>query len=154
MKIERMYARGAEYQRFETLKRNREKRTRQKLAFMEGVQMVEQAIRHNWEFAAMAVADAVCRLVPGVLADPECFQDESHWDGLLEYPQYTRPADYKGMKVPQVLLDGNHALINKWRREQQLLITKKMRPDLLQTAELSKKDVEFLQSLEKEEDNN
>ena len=55
MKIERMYARGAEYQRFETLKRNREKRTRQKLAFMEGVQMVEQAIRHNWEFAAMAV---------------------------------------------------------------------------------------------------
>ena len=57
MKIERMYARGAEYQRFETLKRNREKRTRQKLAFMEGVQMVEQAIRHNWEFAAMAVAD-------------------------------------------------------------------------------------------------
>ena len=100
------------------------------------------------EMPAMIVVDAVSRYVGGVLGSMESAHGDSFGDGLLEYPQYTRPADYKGMKVPQVLLDGNHALIAKWRREQQLLITKKMRPDLLKTAELSKKDMEFLQSIQ------
>ena len=106
------------------------------------------------EMPAMILVDAISRYVGGVLGSMESAHGDSFGDGLLEYPQYTRPADYKGMKVPQVLLDGNHALINKWRREQQLIITKKMRPDLLQTAELSKKDVEFLRSLEEAENNN
>ena len=83
------------------------------------------------EIAAMAVTDAVCRMVPGVLADPECFEDESHFNGLLEYPQYTRPEVFMGRRVPEVLLSGHHANIAKWRREQSLEITKKKRPDLI-----------------------
>ncbi|MBR3750461.1 MAG: tRNA (guanosine(37)-N1)-methyltransferase TrmD [Clostridia bacterium] len=104
------------------------------------------------EMPAMIVVDAVSRYVGGVLGSMESAHGDSFGDGLLEYPQYTRPADYKGMKVPQVLLDGNHALINKWRREQQLLLTKKMRPDLLESAELSQKDREFLLRLEENEE--
>jgi tRNA (guanine37-N1)-methyltransferase len=72
------------------------------------------------EIAAMAVADSVCRLVPGVLADEQCYTGESHWDGLLEYPQYTRPELWQGRAVPEVLLEGNHAHITRWRRLQQL----------------------------------
>ena len=68
------------------------------------------------ELAAMAIADAVCRLVPGVLADESCFQDESHYSGLLEYPQYSRPENWHGMHVPPVLLSGNHGAIARWRR--------------------------------------
>lgn len=82
------------------------------------------------EIAAMAVADAVCRLVPGVLADPECFRDESHWAGLLEYPQYSRPEVWHGRAVPQALLTGNHQEVARWRRKEQLRRTKKRRPDL------------------------
>ncbi len=99
------------------------------------------------EMPAMILVDAVSRYVGGVLGSMESAHGDSFGDGLLEYPQYTRPADYNGMKVPQVLLDGNHALIAKWRREQQLIITKKMRPDLLEKAELSKKDEEFLKNI-------
>ena len=82
------------------------------------------------EIPAMAVADAVSRLVPGVLSDPECFQEESHWNGLLEYPQYSRPEEWHGKKVPAILLSGNHALIARWRKKQAILRTKRRRPDM------------------------
>ena len=82
------------------------------------------------EIAAMAVADSVCRLVPGVLADEQCYTGESHWDGLLEYPQYTRPEEWEGRRVPEILLNGDHAKVERWRRKQQLLRTKRKRPDM------------------------
>lgn len=82
------------------------------------------------EIAAMAVCDSVCRLVPGVLSDPECYIGESHWDGLLEYPQYTRPELWEGREVPEVLLSGDHEKIARWRRAQQLRRTRDRRPDL------------------------
>ena len=82
------------------------------------------------EIPAMAVAEAVCRLVPGVLPDEECFTDESHWDGLLEYPQYTRPETWQGRQVPEVLLSGHHENIKKWRRDQSLQRTSDRRPDM------------------------
>jgi tRNA (guanine-N1)-methyltransferase len=84
------------------------------------------------EIPAMAVADCVCRMVPGVLSDPECYEGESHWDGLLEYPQYTRPEIWEDKTVPPILLQGNHADVEAWRREQQLVRTKKKRPDLFE----------------------
>ncbi len=92
------------------------------------------------EIAAMAVADSVCRLVPGVLSDEQCYIGESHWDGLLEYPQYTRPENWEGMTVPTVLLEGNQAKIDRWRYQQQLLRTKERRPDLFAEKELSESD--------------
>ena len=82
------------------------------------------------EIPAMAVADSVCRLIPGVLSDPECYIGESHWDGLLEYPQYTRPEVWEGMQVPEILRSGDHAQVAAWRREQQLERTFRKRPDL------------------------
>ena len=85
----------------------------------------------NGALPAMVVIDAVVRLLPGVLGDDESSHDESFSAGLLEYPQYTRPAEFRGMKVPEVLLSGNHAEIEKWRREQAKLRTEKQRPDLL-----------------------
>jgi len=85
----------------------------------------------NGALPAMVVIDAVARLLPGVLGDDESSHDESFSAGLLEYPQYTRPAEFRGMKVPEVLLSGNHAEIDKWRREQAKLRTEKRRPDLL-----------------------
>lgn len=96
------------------------------------------------EIAAVAVADAVCRLLPGVLSDEVCFSEESHWGGLLEYPHYTRPAVWEGRKVPDILLSGHHANIEKWRREKSLETTLKKRPELLSTAELTKADKEYL----------
>jgi tRNA (guanine37-N1)-methyltransferase len=85
----------------------------------------------NGALPAMVVIDAVARLLPGVLGDDLSSADESFSHGLLEYPQYTRPAEFRGMKVPEVLLNGNHAEIEKWRREQAKLRTKEQRPDLL-----------------------
>jgi tRNA (guanine37-N1)-methyltransferase len=85
----------------------------------------------NGALPAMVVIDAVTRLLPGVLGDDESSRDESFSHGLLEYPQYTRPAEFRGMKVPEVLLSGNHAEIEKWRRGQAKLRTEKQRPDLL-----------------------
>ena len=85
----------------------------------------------NGALPAMVVIDAVARLLPGVLGDDESSHDESFSHGLLEYPQWTRPADFRGLKVPEVLLNGNHAEIEKWRREQAKLRTKESRPDLL-----------------------
>lgn len=96
------------------------------------------------ELAAITIIDAVSRLVPGVLGKEESFADESFTDGLLEYPQYTRPPVFMGREVPEVLLSGHHANVAKWRREQALLRTAKKRPDLLKTAELTKNDLKFL----------
>ena len=84
------------------------------------------------ELPAMILTDVVARFVPGVLGSPESARDESFSDGLLEYPQYTRPQVYEGLSVPEVLLSGHHENIEKWRREQSLLITRKNRPDLLE----------------------
>jgi GNAT superfamily N-acetyltransferase len=102
------------------------------------------------EIAAMAVADSVCRLVPGVLADEQCYVGESHWDGLLEYPQYTRPEVWEGRAVPEVLLAGDHERVERWRREQQFLRTRDKRPDLYEkfavSAEADKKILRKLES--------
>lgn len=84
------------------------------------------------ELPAMAVVDAVTRFLPGALGDPDGANDDSFGDGLLEYPHYTRPEEFRGWRVPEVLLSGNHALIAKWRKEQSLARTKKHRPDLLE----------------------
>ena len=92
------------------------------------------------ELPALILADAVSRMVPGVLSDIECFKDESHYNGLLEYPQYTRPAVWRGKKVPEVLLSGHHANILKWRYEQSLLRTAERRPDLLEKIKLKKEE--------------
>ena len=88
------------------------------------------------EFAAMVMIDAVARLIPGVLGDEASAEDESFTTGMLEYPHYTRPYEYNGLKVPEVLINGNHAEIEKWRREQSLAITKKHRPDMLDISRL------------------
>lgn len=103
------------------------------------------------EIPAMAVADCVARMVPGVLPDPECFEDESHWNGLLEYPQYSRPEEWHGLSVPPVLLSGHHANIRKWRRKQSILRTRLRRPDLYEKLEFTtKQDKKLLQELEDE----
>ena len=82
------------------------------------------------EIPAMAVADAVCRMVPGVLPDAECFEEESHWNGLLEYPQYSRPAEWHGRAVPEILLSGDHGKVAAWRKKQSYKRTMERRPDL------------------------
>lgn len=92
------------------------------------------------EIAAMAVADAVCRLIPGVLSHDACFEDESHWNGLLEYPQYSRPAQWHGMEVPKVLTCGDHKKVERWRRKQSLIRTRDRRPDLYAKLDLSSKE--------------
>ena len=97
------------------------------------------------EIPAMAVIDAVARMVPGVLSDESSYSDESHFSGLLEYPQYTRPEEFMGRRVPEVLLSGHHKNIEKWKREQSLLNTKRKRPDMLKTAELTQADITFLE---------
>lgn len=104
------------------------------------------------EIPAMAVADAVCRMVPGVLPDEEAFTAESHWDGLLEHPQYTRPENWRGREVPEVLLSGHHANIEAWRREMSLRRTKKDRPDLFAQFEpQDKRDKKILDKMNSDE---
>lgn len=104
------------------------------------------------EIAAMAVADAVCRLIPGVLSHDACFEDESHWNGLLEYPQYSRPAQWHGMEVPQVLTCGDHKKVERWRRKQSLIRTRDRRPDLYAKLDLSsKEDQKLLAEIRAEE---
>ena len=101
------------------------------------------------EIAAMAVADAVCRMVPGVLSDPQCYIGESHWDGLLEYPQYTRPESWEGRPVPEVLVQGDHARVERWRRLKQLERTRDKRPDLFAAFRpQTKEDRELLKKLQ------
>lgn len=97
------------------------------------------------ELPALIVIDAVSRLLPGVLGDPGGAADDSHASGLLEYPHYTRPPQFRGESVPDVLLSGDHARIERWRREQSLLRTLERRPDLLERASLSPADRKFLQ---------
>lgn len=105
------------------------------------------------EIPAMAVADAVARLVPGVLPDPECFQEESHYNGMLEYPQYSRPEVWHGRAVPPILLSGHHVNIARWRRKQSILRTRQRRPDLYARLDLtSREDRKLLAELEAEED--
>ena len=100
------------------------------------------------EIAAMAVTDAVCRMVPGVLADPECFEDESRFNGLLEYPQYTRPAVWHGRAIPEILTSGNHEKVRKWRRKQSLRRTRARRPDMYEKLDLtSKQDQKLLKEM-------
>ncbi|HHW66800.1 MAG: tRNA (guanine37-N1)-methyltransferase [Epulopiscium sp.] len=99
------------------------------------------------ELAAMVVIDAVSRLIPGVLGKVESFEEESFSNHLLEYPQYTRPPVFKDRKVPEVLLSGNHAKIEKWRREQSLLRTWLKRPDLLEKADLTPEDIKYINQL-------
>ncbi|MCR5432748.1 MAG: tRNA (guanosine(37)-N1)-methyltransferase TrmD [Lachnospiraceae bacterium] len=99
------------------------------------------------EIPAVAIMDAVSRLVPGVLNNDMSAYEESFEDNLLEYPQYTRPEEFMGKRVPEVLLSGHHANIAAWRRQQSLERTAKLRPDLLEKADLSAKDIEFLRKI-------
>lgn len=98
------------------------------------------------ELPAMILIDSISRLVPGVLGNETSAVTDSFSTGLLEYPQYTRPADFRGLKVPEVLLSGHHAKIEKWRREQSLLRTWQRRPDLLEKVPLTEEDRRFLKS--------
>ncbi|WP_214710596.1 MULTISPECIES: tRNA (guanosine(37)-N1)-methyltransferase TrmD [unclassified Exiguobacterium] len=99
------------------------------------------------ELAAMVMIDATVRLIPEVLGDQASHEDDSFSTGLLEYPHYTRPADFRGLKVPDVLLSGNHANIETWRRERSLERTYRRRPELLEQIDLSKADKKFIESL-------
>lgn len=99
------------------------------------------------EIPALVLADSVSRMIPGVLSEEVCFTDESHFSSLLEYPQYTRPPVWHGREVPEVLLSGHHGNIEKFRREKSLERTLERRPDLLEKAQLSKKDIEYIRKL-------
>lgn len=96
------------------------------------------------ELAALIVVDAVARLLPGVLGDPTGAEDDSFAMGLLEYPHYTRPAEYRGWRVPDILVSGDHAKVARWRRQQALVRTRRRRPDLLDNATLSDADRKLL----------
>ena len=102
------------------------------------------------ELPALILADSVSRMLPGVLSDDECFEEESHFNSLLEYPQYTHPSSWNGRDVPEILLSGHHAKVDEWRRQKSLERTYRRRPDMLERAKLDKKDEAFLSKLEKE----
>ena len=95
------------------------------------------------ELPALVLADCVSRMIPGVLSDNVCFEEESHYGGLLEYPQYTKPYEWRGKTVPDVLMSGHHANIEKWRREQALAETLKKRPDMLEKAVFEENDIKM-----------
>ena len=99
------------------------------------------------ELPALILADSISRMLPGVLSEDECFEEESHYSSLLEYPQYTRPYEWRGRTVPDVLLTGHHANVDKWRRQQSLKRTFERRPDMLEKADLSEEDREYLSDL-------
>ena len=99
------------------------------------------------ELPALVLADSLARLQPGVLSDDECFELESHYDGLLEYPQYTKPQVWRGVEIPEVLYSGHHENIRKWRREQSIVQTAEKRPDMLSKAPLSDKERQFAEQL-------
>ncbi len=99
------------------------------------------------ELAAMVVVDTIVRLLPGVLGSEDSLEDESHTSGLLEYPQYTRPAEYRGWSVPEILLSGNHAEIAKWRHQQAIIRTLKRRPELLEGANLTLEEKQLVREL-------
>ena len=96
------------------------------------------------ELPALVLVDAVVRMLDGTLSQPDCYEDESHYNGLLEYPQYTRPEVWHDMRVPEILLSGHHANIKKWRHEQALLTTAKKRPELLEKVELTDDDLAII----------
>ena len=100
------------------------------------------------EIPAIAIIDAVTRFLPGVLGDPEAVGDDSHSNGLLEGPHYTRPPEFRGWKVPEVLSSGDHKKIALWRREQSILRTHQRRPELLESAEFSPEEQDFIDSLD------
>jgi tRNA (guanine37-N1)-methyltransferase len=102
------------------------------------------------ELPALVLIDVLIRLIPGVLGDPEAAANDSHASGLLEYPHYTRPEDYRGWKVPEILRSGHHARIDRWRRDQALKRTYQRRPEMLEKLDLSSEDREFLAGLESE----
>jgi tRNA (guanine37-N1)-methyltransferase len=104
------------------------------------------------ELPALMIIDAVSRLIPGVLGDPTGAEDDSHSMGLLEYPHYTRPPEFRGWQVPEVLLSGDHGKIEKWRREQALTRTFNKRPDMLESAELSEADKKIVEKLRSKSD--
>jgi tRNA (guanine37-N1)-methyltransferase len=99
------------------------------------------------ELPALLIVDAISRLIPGVLGDPTGAQDDSHSMGLLEYPHYTKPSEFRGWKVPDVLLSGDHGKIETWRREQALIRTFKKRPDMIEKADLSEAEKRFVENL-------
>lgn len=101
------------------------------------------------ELPALILTDAISRMIPGVLPNEDAYTLESHYSGLLEYPQYTRPFEWMGRQVPEVLISGHHANIQKWQREQSLITTLNKRPDLLEKAELSDEDRVFLKKIKK-----
>lgn len=105
------------------------------------------------ELPALVLIDSIVRMLDGVLAEPDCYEDESHFNGLLEYPQYTRPEVWEGMKVPSVLLSGHHANIQKWRHEQSLKVTLEKRPDLLKNYSLSEKDLAIITKISDKNNN-
>ena len=124
------------------------------LAAMEQMDMelsIGDYVLTGGELPAMVIIDCVSRFIPGVLGSAESAEDESFSDGLLEYPQYTRPAVFRDMAVPEVLLNGNHALIAKWRRERSIEATYKTRPELIDEKKLGKKEKIFLQSLKNQD---
>ena len=98
------------------------------------------------ELPAMCMIDAISRMIPGVLHNDESAEDDSFGDGLLEFPQYSRPENWNGRRVPQILLSGDHAKVDAWRREQSLMRTAERRPDLLETAAISPKEREFVRN--------
>ncbi len=100
------------------------------------------------ELPAMVIIDAVARMLPEVLGSEESAPTDSFYEGILEHPQYTRPREFEGMQVPEILFSGDHARIRRWRREQALRVTRRQRPDLLEKAELSEEDRAFLRELE------
>ena len=102
------------------------------------------------ELPAMVFTDALARLVPGVLSNNECFTEESHFNGLLEYPQYTRPAEWMGREVPEVLLSGNHKRIEEWRKVEAIKTTLERRPDMLKEEDISEKDKKLLKKYDAE----
>ncbi len=107
------------------------------------------------ELPAMAVVDAVARMIPGVLGDDVCFTDESHWAGLLEYPQYSRPEIWHGRQVPPVLLSGDHAKVARWQKKQSILRTMRLRPDLFRKLRFpyrTRAERKFIEELEAEDD--
>lgn len=102
------------------------------------------------ELPAMILADSVCRILPGVLSEEVCFTEESHFRGLLEYPQYTRPPVWHGREVPKILMSGDHAKVDDFRRKKSLERTFLRRPDILEKAQLTKQDIAYLKTLEED----
>lgn len=120
------------------------------MPFLDGELSIGDFVLTGGEFAALCVVDAVARLLPGVLGNEASAGAESFEEGLLEHPHYTRPPEFRGSKVPDVLLSGNHAEVARWRRRKSLAVTKKRRPDLFNQLELTDQDRRLLEEEEKE----